>query len=236
MYQLALGFSMQYPYIHSNDSERHATEPKVNRFKFAPIATWISTATEPTTILLVCRDEQIPKRLQSHLVSCNWQHSLLERDPARIFVDLLVLLADWAEVLMIAQQDLAQRNIQVHTNELPLLRKTKELHRDAEEIIALREDLRLHVTAVRKFSLMVNAHRPVMTRLGFLCNKSVDRVYDAADEELDEQIEECLQNLLHQQESAAVIHKQLENLLSLVSFLSMEHIKRLKPNISGIQY
>jgi len=71
IYQLALGFSMQYPYVHSNDPEPHTTKHKTNRIKFAPIATWISTLGEITTILLVCRDEQVPKRLQSHLVSGN---------------------------------------------------------------------------------------------------------------------------------------------------------------------
>jgi hypothetical protein len=236
IYQLTLGFFMQYPYVHSNDPEPHTTKVKTNRIKFAPIATWISTLAETTTILLVCRDEQVPKRLQSHLVSGNWQYSLLKRDPARIFIDLLILLNEWAEVWTIARQDLAQKFLQVHTDELPLLRKTKELHRDAAEIIALREDLRLHVTAVRRFGVILGVQGPVMIKLGLLYGNKMGLGHDVIQEELEEQLEECLQNLLHQQESAAVIHKQLENLLSLVRFFSLEHTRNLESNISGVQY
>ncbi|KAF2683459.1 hypothetical protein K458DRAFT_432248 [Lentithecium fluviatile CBS 122367] len=204
-----LSFSMQYPYI---GPEPYGS-PKTSRIQFASIATRISTLNEVPTILLVCCDEEIPQRLQSHLVSGNWQCTLLKQNPARMFIDLLILLTEWADVWAIARQELAQRDLQVHTDELPLLRKTKELHRDAAEIIALREDLRLHVTAVRRFSVMVGAQGPMMAKLGLLCGKNTNDVYE--EEELEELVDECLRNLLHQQESAAVIHKQLENLLSL---------------------
>jgi len=88
------------------------------------------------------------------------------------------------EVWTIARQDLTQRFLQVHTVELPLLRKTKELHRDAAEIIALREDLRLHVTAVRRFGVILGAQGPVMVKLGLLYGNKMGLGHDVIQEEL----------------------------------------------------
>jgi hypothetical protein len=227
---------MQYPYIATNDAD--PTKQKTTRVEFASVATWITTYYETPVILLVCRNEGIPEKLQSHLVSGNWNCALLKRDPARIFIDLLVLLTEWGEVWTIARQDLARRDLQVYTDELPVLRKTRILHRDAAEIIALREDLRLHVTAVRRFSELVGVRAPVLVYLGFLCGTKATSGQDAVWDELQELVAECLQNLLHQQESAAVIHKQLENLLNLVKPQpqAWKQVGSLTANFSGVQH
>src|ERR1051326_6906260 len=79
-----------------------------------------------------------------------------------------------------------------HTNELPLLRKTTELHRDAAEIIALREDLRLHITALRRFSVLVSAQGSMMVKLGLIYGKGKTSRH-VMHEELEEQVGDCLQ-------------------------------------------
>lgn len=209
---------MQYPVVPTNVEQGSSTASGI---KFCPVATWVAEAssTDSTTptipfILMACRDDQVVKSLQDHCVSGNWKLGRLSAAPARIFIDLFTLLGHWSDVWRTARRELALRDSQLHgkMKTLSVLEQTRALHRDTANVIAMREDLRLHIAAFQKFQSLIWSFANMKSSILY-ANKG-----HAA--EMDERIDECLQNLNHQQESSAVIHRQLENLLSLVSINS----------------
>lgn len=113
------------------------------------------------------------------------------------------MFSNWSVVWDFARNDLALRDRQTHGEKEapPLLNLTRRLHRDAANVIALREHLRLHVSAAIKFRR-------------YLERNSKSRYYT---EELTQRLEDYIGNLEHHQETSQVILRQLENLLSLVS-------------------
>jgi hypothetical protein len=127
-----------------------------------------------------------------------------------MFIDLFIFLAEWSDVWSLVRQELARREAELHAEarSLEVLQQTRVLHRDTSNFIAMREDLRLHITAFQKYRSLAKSLATKRSPLG---------IADKNEQEyLEDRIEEYLQNLLHQQESSAVIHRQLENLLSLV--------------------
>jgi hypothetical protein len=227
-----LNFFMQYPIVRSGQTEDFGLRPPI---KFCPVATWMAasssradSAPQIPIAIMACRDNAIVKRLQDHLVSRNWNVEQLCSAPARIFIDLFTLLSQWSEVWRYVRHELALRDTQLQGEAKPVsvLQQTRGLHRDAANVIAMREDLRLHITAFEKFQRLVQLGEKRKWTILFANEKQAA--------ELEEIIEECLQNLEHQRESSAVIHKQLENLLSLVCFLSCKY--KYKLTFLGIQH
>jgi hypothetical protein len=119
-----------------------------------------------------------------------------------------MLFAEWSNVWGVAREELTQRSAQVYgeAEKIPVLELTRALHRDAANVISLREDLRLHWSALQKYQDVIWQPTPLMSEL----------VGKGERADLEDNIGELSQNLQHQQESSLVIHKQLENLLSLV--------------------
>lgn len=210
---------MQYPAVKQNDAVDSESPSSGAKVIFRPVAVWLDThvftnTSPPVTpdIVMACRDDEVVKTLQEQCVSENWKLEHLLSGQARIFVDLFAMLAQWSDVWGHARRELALREAQLHGNArtVSVLQQTRALHRDTANVIAMREDLRLHITAFQKYRSLV---RPTDSRKGLTLFADEDEK-DA----IEERIEECLQNLRHQQDSSAVIHKQLENLLSLVSY------------------
>jgi hypothetical protein len=105
-------------------------------------------------------------------------------------------------------------------NKSGLFNLTRVLHLDIANIIALKEDLRLHKTATLRYqNLLSRIHgqemTPVMTpfsvirEFGSISQQSLNS-------ELRERLEDTVHDIAHQQETSEVILKQFENLLSLV--------------------
>lgn len=162
---------------------------------------------------MACRDEEVVERLQKQCVAGNWSLDRLHSAPAHIFVDLFTLLAHWSDVWRRVRRELALRDTQLHgvVASSSVLDQTRTLHRDIADVIAFREDLRLHIIAFQKFQSLIRS--PWNGKATALFGN------DSEMSEIEERVEECLQSLNHQQESSAVLNKQLENLLSLVGSL-----------------
>lgn len=194
---------MQYPLV----------DKLTSAVRFLPVATWLRATPGSTssTIFMACRDEEVPKRLQEQCVSTNWKINKLSAAPGNIFVDLFSFLSEWSDVWRLARRKLSERDAELHDKprSMGVMQQTRLLHKDAASLIAIREDLRLHVASFQKYKTLTRS---------FLTRASSFPIAQGADEldSLEDRIEESVQNLLHQQESSAVIHKQLENLLSLV--------------------
>lgn len=218
---VGLTFFLQYPVI-----ERQTLPKKIQangedqvEVKLCPVATWIGSSSDFSdpmnsgipVIGIVCRDERIVKILQDQCVSGNWSISQLSGCPGRIFVDLFIMLSQWSKVWRWARHELAVRDAQLHGEKasMDILTQTRALHRHTANVIAMREELRLHIAAFGKLLVLLNAPE----------NRSLKELFGKEHEarELYEKLEECWVNLSHHQESSAVIIRQLENLLSLVS-------------------
>ncbi|KAF2006245.1 hypothetical protein P154DRAFT_559354 [Amniculicola lignicola CBS 123094] len=204
-----MGFFLQYPMVEKANST----------IKFCPVATWVMaplSVSRPCLqigsspiIFMACRDGQVQQRLQDHCVSGNWDFHQLGSAPGRIFIDLFSFLAEWSDVWRLARQELARRDTELHseTRSVEILRQTRDLHRATADLIAMREDLRLHVTAFQKYRYLVKAFPAKGSYSWIVTQREQGSVED--------RVEECLQNLLYLQEGSDVIHKQLENLLNL---------------------
>jgi hypothetical protein len=214
-----MSFFMQYPTLRAKPDCTTRNAPEVDSIiKFCPVATCLAlspiTATNGTQsiplIAMSCRDREIVKVLQDHCVSGNWTLDQLSACPARIFVDLFIMLAQWSDVWRCARQELSLRDAQLHgeVRGSSVLQQTRALHRDTANVIAMQEELRLHISAFEKFKTLLHTQE---TRGGVgLCGRSSDKM------ELEQGVDDCLKNTQHYQESSAVINRQLENLLSLV--------------------
>ncbi|KAF2271702.1 uncharacterized protein EI97DRAFT_470971 [Westerdykella ornata] len=220
-----LRFFMQYPDVrsdwHYDFQSSHDIDAKIS---FSPVATYVGSSRsednneqqgESTPIIaLACRDAKVADALQRHCVAGNWSCEPLFSCPARIFVDLFALLADWSRVWRCAREELALRDAQLHggggekAKAPSVLLQTRALHRDTANVIALREELRLHVSAFQRFEALLQTAQ---------VSSSCTRVFGGGEEvrDLQERTADCLQNLVHHQESSGVIHRQLEILLSL---------------------
>ncbi|ORY14455.1 hypothetical protein BCR34DRAFT_560453 [Clohesyomyces aquaticus] len=196
-----MNFFMQYPLV----------EKTTSNLKFCPVATWVyASRSSAPAVLMVCRDDEVPNRLQEQCVAANWKLKRLSTAPCCIFLDLFEFLAEWPGVWRSARHQLTRTNTELHasTNKVDVLQQTRALHSDTANVIALREDLRLHITAFQKYRSLISA----LAAKGSLF---VPSPVEDDMEYLEDRTEQCLQNLFHQQESSAVIHRQLENLLSL---------------------
>lgn len=180
--------------------------------KFYPVATRVyASRSHSPLVLMVCRDNIVPKKLQEQCVSTNWKVQDLSSIPCRIFVDLFEILGDWPGVWRSARHELAKQNSKLLGNpqKMDVLQQTRTLHSDTANVIALREDLRLHVAAFQRFQSLFKS-------LETKASPFVDIGKADAREYIGNRIEQHLQNLFHQQESSNMIQRQLENLLSLV--------------------
>jgi hypothetical protein len=185
-----------------------SVKPGISIINMEPVKPWIPV------IGMVCRDGGVLKTLQEQCVSGNWSLDELSACPGRIFVDLFTMLSQWSRVWRCARGEVALRDAQLHGEETSsgVLTQTRALHRNTANVVAMREELRLHIAAFEKFRALLAAPK----------NKAITELFGNENEavELDERLEKCLMNLLHHQESSAVIERQLENLLSLVEFPS----------------
>lgn len=144
--------------------------------------------------------------------------------PARVFLNLEMMLPEWSLVWNLARQDLFERSAQVYgeTKKESVLSLTQDLHRDASRVISYQEDLRLYLSALRKYPSIVWQPTSLMFELVGKNERSA----------LENQIEECSQYLQHQQESSVVIYKQLENIPSLVCWKDQSSIQVVKHVLS----
>jgi hypothetical protein len=219
-----MSFLLHYPIIELQDKTVSSTvsysQPKIT---FTPIVTWISSRLDSDqaksetvpVIFIACTHEAIPSRLQKQCVSGNWDVGMLKTCPARIFVDLEMIFAEWSGVWDVAMEQLNQRSAQVYgeTEKIPVLELTRSLHRDTANVISLQEDLRLHWAALLKYQDLIWQPKSLVSEL----------VGKGQGDALEDAVGELSQNLQHQRESSTVIHKQLENLLSLVLNISLRH-------------
>ncbi|ORY15197.1 hypothetical protein BCR34DRAFT_643961 [Clohesyomyces aquaticus] len=83
----------------------------------------------------------------------SWDDMNLKEKPSYIFLSLLDILANWYVVCRLARLELARKNSQIFGDlvGLSVLERTRALHLDVSHLLALNEDLRLHVQAAGKF-------------------------------------------------------------------------------------
>jgi hypothetical protein len=187
---------------------------------FTPIGTWVCPPSvlheetrqsdiepqefhEQQIIALFSSSHIVKNKLDTHFNATRFAYrkDRLNDNPWWIFIDLLYLFSDWRDIWEAARSDLVVRDAETH-NDIkapPLLQLTRQLHRDTANVIALREHLRLHVSAVQNYS------RLVVNRKGA----------GETHEQLMERTEDLLEDLKNHQETSQVILHQLENLVSL---------------------
>ena len=125
-------------------------------------------------------------------------------------MELNTTLSPWHELWNPARLELARRTSELYSGlqAQDILKITRDLHQNTASVIALREDLRLHISAAERYQQIVQG-----IRLRILDTSPLRQTYQT----LEERVAQTLQSMTYQQETSQVILRQFENLLSLVS-------------------
>jgi hypothetical protein len=208
---------INYPVLPNATNMEGRTES--TSISFLPIATWICSSrailsVQPPakahdvsdTVFLICKSPNVAPQLDSHYFGPEQRgrRDRLKEAPLWISMDLQFMFSDWSKVWNLTREDLSTCHSQIHgdVDAPPLLDLTRKLHKDTARIIALREQLRVHAGALVRLLRLVNT-------------KTTSPEISA----LVERISECQEDITYQEETSQVILRQLENLLSLVSYL-----------------
>ncbi|KAL2866496.1 uncharacterized protein BJX67DRAFT_354952 [Aspergillus lucknowensis] len=175
---------------------------------FLPLGAWIcpssvvrGCAGHRTTIFLICTDQDVPGLVASHFAShptqiqyARWLR--LQKQPLWIFADLLHVFGDWSQIWNVTKGKLIVYHREIHTYPLtrPLLDLTRGLHEEAAKVLSVREQLRVHASALTRF----------------LHLKQVKELH-----ELAERVQEHFDDINYHEETSQVILRQLDNMMSL---------------------
>lgn len=160
-------------------------------------------------IVIVSFDARIGLRLNAHLTGNPHRQQRLADCPEWIYMDLNFALSPWHELWNPARLELARRTTELYSGlqAQDILKITRDLNQNTASVIALREDLRLHISAAERFQLIVQDLRKRV-----LDTSPLLQTYQT----LEERVAQMLQSMTYQQETSQVILRQFENLLSLV--------------------
>ncbi|GAA85047.1 hypothetical protein ASPFODRAFT_60576 [Aspergillus luchuensis CBS 106.47] len=175
---------------------------------FLPLGAWIcpssvvrGSAGHRTTIFLICTDQGVPGLVASHFASYPTQIQYarwlrLQKQPLWIFADLLHVFGDWSQVWNVTKGKLIIYHHDIHTYPLtrPLLDLTRGLHEEAAKVLSVREQLRVHASALTRF----------------LHLEQVKGLH-----ELAERVQEHFDDINYHEETSQVILRQLDNMMSL---------------------
>lgn len=185
-----------------------------NLIGFLPIATWIclSPPTDSTDeaniiIIIICTSPIVGRLVGSHYSSAyekRWMR--LQQNPLWIFADLLYIFGAWGKVFNTMKHNLSKYQSQIYGNSGrgALLDLARTLHGEIAKILSVREQLRVHKSAITRFQRLNG-----VTTIPKLAKRAQEQPEDIAFHE----------------ETSAVILRQLENMTSLVRNVHQESVR-----------
>ncbi|OCL04689.1 hypothetical protein AOQ84DRAFT_415622 [Glonium stellatum] len=214
-FNVGMGFVINHCRIKDDVGLSHSSTLS-EKVDSSPIAGWIyagkdapnNSITRPQLTLLMCIDDKVPEIISRHYRANQGRQGRVRDSPSWVFLDMFIAFSPWSEIWDLARRGLMSREGQVQgkAKASSLLQLTRDLHQDRANVIALREDLRLHIKSVQKFV-------KIMSSPGEF--DGLKLVSQKKRNDMKNSVEDVLQNLVDQQETSEVILHQFSNLLSL---------------------
>jgi hypothetical protein len=195
-----MNYPFAFPHVEASQQDRSTA------IGFLPIGAWICSSSvlrhsqggHKTMIFLICASSFVPQIIIDHYAAADQRRwTRLQEQPLWIFADLLHVFGAWGQIWNTTKQNLAVYHQEVHgyPRARPLLDLTRGLHNETAKILSVREQLRVHSSALTRF-----LHLKDVT----------------AAQELAERAQEHLEDISYHEGTSQVILRQLENLMSLV--------------------
>lgn len=112
-------------------------------------------------------------------------------------MDLLHIFGNWGQIWSTTKSNLGAYHQQIHdlSREIPLIELTSALHDETAKILLVREQLRVHSSAIARFLAIQGV---------------------VEEQELLERAQEHYEDITYPEETSQVLLRQLENMTSLV--------------------
>jgi hypothetical protein len=123
--QLAIHFLTTYPYNREAlDGANATTYTSFDEIHFLPVLTWIQpdvseagasdASSLSSLILIICLDDDVPTKLNSHYTAAKHRVERLCLDPFWIYLDLAMAFSSWPDIWEIARSRLSQWATEFH--------------------------------------------------------------------------------------------------------------------------
>ncbi|KAF5652427.1 homeobox transcription factor [Fusarium sp. NRRL 25303] len=248
----SVAFLANYPQVQGASRSQGGPKDEITpaQVNFLPILCWCSSVERPKTgsqqdiqkiaiVVTISFHECVPEKM-GEFWSIGRRQDRLAKFEQWAFLDLAAAFSGWSSIWTNARRELAQRHASMYSsaNAVADLGTTRIIHQDMANVIALREDLRLFITAYAKYSQILRRMFPNnkmarVNKMRTLTGRSRKEGQPMDDAELKEstdllellaelenRLQDSQQNLEHQLETSEVILRQLENLLSLTADLN----------------
>ncbi|RHZ63590.1 uncharacterized protein CDV56_105847 [Aspergillus thermomutatus] len=165
-----LRFLLTYPFV--DTSVANSGSNKAAAISVLPIAIWIcpSSILGPATgqvganarkmIFVIGTSPRLQMRLATYYSKSHTARlHRLRVEPLWVIVDLLHVFAEWGPVWNHARRELVMCHSQIHNypDTPPLLELTRRMHGNTSKVISLREQLRIHSSALARSTRLVQS-------------------------------------------------------------------------------